>query len=255
MSALVGGCGADEEAPAATDIDASSTDVAITDASDTSALADTTDSADASHDASGVPDVSPNDASDAGTADTAPDVITPDTTEPPDDAGTDPVDDADPTGAWDVASIAIQLDGDVGALDLHVAHPFASVEDHDGDGSPDPWFDTTFDCFRFNAEPNWHDLGTDEDDPRWAQPSGTRELVYADALEDGRAYAVGVHNTGDSSASARVRIWSFGDRVIDVEQTLAPGDLWNLGRMTYLSAGLIACEADCVTADYPSFGE
>jgi hypothetical protein len=64
-------------------------------------------------------------------------------------------------------------------LDLHFAHPFAIYgPDVDGDGAPDPWFDVPFDCFWFNAHPNWGSLnpavddnpGLDRDDTDGAGP-------------------------------------------------------------------------------------
>jgi hypothetical protein len=52
-------------------------------------------------------------------------------------------------------------------LDLHFAHQFATDHGHadfDLDGAPDPWFDVPFDCFWFNAHPNWGSQNPTVDD-------------------------------------------------------------------------------------------
>jgi hypothetical protein len=102
-------------------------------------------------------------------------------------------------------------------LDLHFSHPFATGEDVDGDGKLDGWFDQPFDCFWFNAHPNWGSLnptvddnpGLDRDDTDGAGP----ENMNLNLPEEGLTYKVGVHywsdhNFGPSEATVRIYIYS-----------------------------------------------
>ncbi len=105
-------------------------------------------------------------------------------------------------------------------LDLHFLHSLAvPVEgsiDTNGDGEPDPWFDQPFDCFWFNAHPNWgsfdpevdDDPGLDRDDTDGAGPENLNLAEPADTT-----YRVGVHywsdhGYGTSFATVRIYIWS-----------------------------------------------
>ncbi len=90
-------------------------------------------------------------------------------------------------------------------LDLHFAHPLASVADIDCDGQGDPWFSDPFDAYWVNKEPNWGSFDPNvDDDPKLiledtdgagpellslAQPQGTNS--------DPMNYAIGVHYWND----------------------------------------------------------
>ncbi len=103
-------------------------------------------------------------------------------------------------------------------LDLHFLHPWAAGPDLDADGAPDGWFDNLFDCFWFNAHPNWgsydpainDDPGLDRDDTDGAGP----ENVNLDIPEENVTYRVGVHywndhSYGPSYATVRVYIYAY----------------------------------------------
>jgi len=118
-------------------------------------------------------------------------------------------------------------------LDLHFLHPWAAGPDLDGDGAPDGWFDIPFDCFWFNAHPNWggydpsidDDPGLDRDDTDGAGP----ENINFDIPED-VAYQVGVHYWNDhgyGAAYATVRIYVYAQLVYEVaDMKLVDSDMW-----------------------------
>jgi len=128
-------------------------------------------------------------------------------------------------------------------LDLHFLHPFATGEDVDGDGAPDGWFDQPFDCFWFNAHPNWGSLdpakdddpGLDLDDTDGAGP----ENVNLNQPQDGMTYKVGVHywndhDFGPSLATVRVYIYSsLVFQLSDVE--LVNHDMWEVADIAWPS--------------------
>ncbi|MGM0577111.1 MAG: choice-of-anchor D domain-containing protein [Myxococcota bacterium] len=128
-------------------------------------------------------------------------------------------------------------------MDLHFLHPFATGEDVDGDGEPDGWFDQPFDCFWFNAQPNWGSLdpavdddpGLDRDDTDGAGP----ENVNLNIPEDGLTYKVGVqywndHGFGPSNATVRVYIYS--EKVFELKNVeLEEDDLWEVATIDWPS--------------------
>lgn len=147
---------------------------------------------------------------------------------------------------WDTPNDPNQTDEgpEAGAdLDLHFLHPFATGQDVDGDGKLDGWFDQPFDCFWFNAHPNWGSLdpmvdddpGLDRDDTDGAGP----ENVNLNIPEDGLTYRVGVHywndhGFGPSLATVRVYIYSsLVFTIADVE--LVNHDLWEVAEVHWPS--------------------
>ncbi|MBM4373207.1 MAG: hypothetical protein FJ098_16245 [Deltaproteobacteria bacterium] len=118
-------------------------------------------------------------------------------------------------------------------LDLHVLHPWAGGPDLDGDGLPDGWFDLSFDCFWFNAYPEWGSFdpsiddnpGLDRDDTDGAGP----ENFNLHAPEN-VTYRVGVHSWDDHGwgpSFATVRVYLFSQLVFEVSDVLlSDGDLW-----------------------------
>ena len=141
-------------------------------------------------------------------------------------------------------------------LDLHFLHPFATGEDVDGDGKLDGWFDQPFDCFWFNAHPNWgsldpvidDDASLDRDDTDGAGP----ENVNLNIPEDGLTYRVGVHywndhGFGPSQATVRVYIYSsLVFQLSDVE--LTNHDLWEVATIAWPSG-----EVDLLTDDLGNY--
>jgi hypothetical protein len=147
---------------------------------------------------------------------------------------------------WDTPNDPNQTDEgpEAGAdLDLHFLHPFATGQDVDGDGELDGWFDQPFDCFWFNAHPNWGSLdpmvdddpGLDRDDTDGAGP----ENVNLNIPEEGLTYRVGVHywndhGFGPSLATVRIYIYtSLVFSVTDVE--LVNHDLWEVAEIKWPS--------------------
>jgi len=132
------------------------------------------------------------------------------------------------------------LETDVGPeagadLDLHFQHPTAGGPDVDGDGEPDGWYDQPFDCFWFNAHPEWGSFdpsvddnpGLDRDDTDGAGPENINLNIPEDVT-----YKVGIdywndHGFGDSFATARVY---FYDELMFEESDvlLHVGDMWEV---------------------------
>ena len=128
-------------------------------------------------------------------------------------------------------------------LDLHFLHPFATGEDVDGDGTPDGWFDQPFDCFWFNAHPNWASLdpmvdddpGLDLDDTDGAGP----ENVNLNIPEDGQTYKVGVHYWNDHGfgpSLATVRIYIYSSLVFQLDDVeMVHQDMWEVATIAWPS--------------------
>ncbi len=127
-------------------------------------------------------------------------------------------------------------------LDLHFLHPYAAGPDLDGDGAPDGWFDIPWDCFWFNAHPNWgsfdpminDDPGLDRDDTDGGGP----ENVNLDIPENA-TYRVGVHYWNDHGygpAFATMRIYVYGQLVFEVQDVLLNHlDMWNVATIEWPS--------------------
>ncbi len=136
-------------------------------------------------------------------------------------------------------------------LDLHFTHPWAAGPDLDGDGVADGWFDIPFDCFWFNAHPNWgsydpginDDPGLDRDDTDGAGP----ENINLDIPEDA-TYRVGIHYWNDhgyGAAFATVRIYIYGQLVFESPETfLVDSDMWEVCTIEWPSG-----KVEVVTSD------
>ncbi len=127
-------------------------------------------------------------------------------------------------------------------LDLHFVHPWAGGPDVDGDGQPDGWFDQPFDCFWFNAHPEWGSFdpavednpGLDRDDTDGAGPENINLRLPEDVL-----YRVGVHywdDHGYGASYATVRIYLFSQLVFEVSDVkLGHLDMWEVATIEWPS--------------------
>ncbi len=120
-------------------------------------------------------------------------------------------------------------------LDLHFSHPWAGGPDLDGDGEPDGWFDQPFDCFWFNAHPNWGSFDPSIDDDPDLDLSDTDgagpEIIGLNIPED-VVYKIGVHYWNDhgyGASNATVRVYIYGSLVFEVvDVQLFDLDMWEV---------------------------
>ncbi len=121
-------------------------------------------------------------------------------------------------------------------VDLHFTHEFAGGPDLDGDGEPDGWFDQPFDCFWFNANPQWEsfdpaiddDPSLDRDDTDGAGP----ENLNLNIPQNDRIYRVGVHywhDHGFGPSYATVRVYIYAQLVFELQDVkLVNHDMWEV---------------------------
>ncbi len=126
-------------------------------------------------------------------------------------------------------------------LNLHFVHPAAQgPQDCDGDGQNEPYFDSKFDCYWFNKNPDWGAAVDGSDDP-WLDRDATSgpgpEVIQLDYPEAGLTYRVGVsywsdHGFGESLATVRI----FIHKQLAFEApgvALQSGDLWEVATITW----------------------
>lgn len=141
-------------------------------------------------------------------------------------------------------------------LDLHFLHPYAAGPDLDADGAPDGWFDIPWDCFWFNAHPNWGSFAPEiDDDPgldRDDTDGGGPENINLDIPED-LLYRVGVHYWNDhgyGAAYATIRIYLYGQLVFEVTDVmLVEHDMWEVATIEWPS-GQVTMVTDPDTGGY-----
>jgi len=155
-------------------------------------------------------------------------------------------------------------------LDLHFAHPYAAMDDLDGDGAPDPWFSAPYDCYWFNRSPDWGSLDPNvDDDPSLDRDDtdggGPENLNLQEPQVDPQApfvYRVGVHywdDHGFGPAFATLRVYVYSTLVLEVPDVeLHEGDLWDAATIEWPSAetGLVLAPDGSwhITASYPPPG-
>jgi len=138
---------------------------------------------------------------------------------------------------WDTPGDANQCDTgpEAGAdLDIHFAHPFATGNDVDGDGSPEPWFHSFYDTFWFNGGPNWGSFDPlVDDDPALTRDDtdGTGpEIIQLNNPENGLTYRAAVHYWNDHSvgpSTATVRVYIAGALALELESPVLNSEaLW-----------------------------
>lgn len=126
-------------------------------------------------------------------------------------------------------------------LDLHLLHPYAQgAHDRDGDGLLDGWFDTTFDCFWLNEQPQWGVLANRADDPEMQRDDTDGvgpEVIVLRAPEAGLTYKVGVHYYnahGFGPSAAMVRIYADRRLVFEARDILLQEhDLWTVAEIPW----------------------
>lgn len=137
-------------------------------------------------------------------------------------------------------------------LNLHFLHPWADGPDMDRDGKADGWYDIPFDCFWYNAYPNW---GSDDpavkDDP-WLEVDDTDgagpETIILAIPEDGATYRVGViywNDHGFGPSTADVRVYINGEvKFARLGVVLQDSDLWEVATIEWPSATVKAVEGE-----------
>ena len=151
--------------------------------------------------------------------------------------------------------------GDAGSdLDLHLAHPWATGPDIDGDGEPDPWFNSPYDCYWMNPEPDWGALNDPDDDPALLldDSGGAGPEVFVLDVPEDKVYTVGVHYFSDMDigpANAHVKAYIDGNLAfehLDVE--LQEMDMWEVATVDWVTGQVTLVEAGDgglkITADY-----
>ena len=138
-------------------------------------------------------------------------------------------------------------------LDLHFLHPNAPSDpdapDVDGDGAPDPWFDTPYDTYFFNPRPDWGAFGYRPDDPRLDRDDtdgAGPENLNLDEPESGVRYTVAVHYWNDHGygvSFATVRFYLYGIPVefAETDVRLVNGDLWCVAHVDWPSGAITPC--------------
>lgn len=170
---------------------------------------------------------------------------------------------------WDTPDDLDKKDTGMGAgadLDLHFAHskssdtkickdppemcgaqPCYCLGDLDKDGKVDPFFHSLYDCFWFNADPNWGSTDPSIDDNPGLDLDDTDgwgpENLNLKNAENGAIYTVGVHywdahGYGDSVAT--VRIYVLGQLVGEyISTTLSQCDMWWVKQIEWPSGSLL----------------
>jgi hypothetical protein len=125
-------------------------------------------------------------------------------------------------------------------MDLHFAHPYSSGPDLDGDGAPDPWFNTPYDVFWFNKHPDWgsfdpsadDDPSLDRDDTDGGGPENVNLNIPEGAVDSPFVYRVAAHYWDDKKfgqSFATVRVYIFSTMVFEVPGVkMLNHDLWEV---------------------------
>ena len=143
--------------------------------------------------------------------------------------------------------------------DIHLAHQLANQPDIDCDGDPDPWFDTTFDCFWWVPTPHWGVQSTDQQSPKLdlddtdgAGPENVSLPAPEGTLSDPHTYALGVHYWNDKGFGhswAIVRVYVCGNLAAEYNQPhpdqpagggieMKALDMWYVGKINWPNQGI-----------------
>ena len=139
-------------------------------------------------------------------------------------------------------------------MDLHLAHQLANQPDIDCDGEPDPWFDTTFDCFWWVSAPHWGVASTDQQSPKLdlddtdgAGPENMSLPQPEGSTSDPHIYPLGVHYWNEHTFGhswAIVRVYVCGALAAEYNQPhpdqpagdgveLKNLDFWYVGKINW----------------------
>ena len=137
---------------------------------------------------------------------------------------------------------------DAGAdMDLHFAHPYATMTDADKDGLADPWFSDAYDCYWYTCATSagkdleWGSYDPNVDDnphlDRDDTDGGGPENMNLTLPQDEKTYAVGVHyfkDHGFGASTATVKIYIFGELMWEKTSTsMLPGDFWYAAQVAW----------------------
>ena len=147
-------------------------------------------------------------------------------------------------------------------VDLHLAHPLADTgQDHDGDGTPDPWFDQPYDTFWFNPHPNWGQADPEVNDDPYLDRDDTdgagAEVISLRNPEDGATYRIGVHYWADHNygpSTATVRVYVNGALVFEDTADLANHAMWEVATVDWPGGTVTAITKNGqkkITPNYP----
>jgi hypothetical protein len=147
---------------------------------------------------------------------------------------------------WDTPDDADQTNEgpNVGTdFDLHVTHPFAAGEDIDADGTPDGWFDKSFDLYWYSDPTNWRQLDpTAHDAPtldRVDEDGAGPENLNLHLPEDGRTYRIGAHYWGAHGfgcSYATIRVYIYGKLTCEKAGVpMARLDFWEVATIDWPS--------------------
>lgn len=143
-------------------------------------------------------------------------------------------------------------------MDLHFIHPYAGGPDLDGDGLPDGWFDTSYDCFWYTCKekclewesqnPNIPDNPClDRDDTDGAGP----ENINLDVPVNGRTYKVGVHYWDDHGFGVSypmVKCYCWGQLAFQMDLyekgiPMTTCDMWEVATISWPDCKITAIQA------------
>jgi len=150
-------------------------------------------------------------------------------------------------------------------LDLHFLHPNAKGVDADKDGKPDGWYDMPWDCFWYNAAPQWDSPQPDEwfnDDAKLLYDnqdgSGPEVIVMGLKCKAGNVYRLGAHffdDHGYGPVTATIQAYVSGTLVYAKTVGLASLDMWDIARFNCGPNTVTEVPGPAITHGYvnPSF--
>ena len=137
-------------------------------------------------------------------------------------------------------------------VDLHFLHPSAISA-----WSPTGWFDTRYDCYWSDTNPNWSTPGTtddpslDRDDTDGAGP----ENLNLSIPENGKTYRIGVHywdDWGFGVSFATVRVYIYGQlRMQWPNIQLNNHDMWDVATITWPATTVTKIEKNGAGSNVP----
>ncbi|MFT7581111.1 MAG: hypothetical protein ACI9MR_002785, partial [Myxococcota bacterium] len=137
-------------------------------------------------------------------------------------------------------------------IDLHFTHPQAVGLDLDGTPGSDGWFDSFYDSYWQNKEPNWGSSGSadnpglDRDDTDGGGPENLN-LSQPETTPSNRGYRVGVHywdDWGYGVSFATLRIYIYNDlRYTRSNVQMTNRNMWEVAEIAWPSGIITPIEA------------